>query len=354
MTSSNQPDPPNDYAASSGPLGAGHLGPEPLDAARIRFYLEKADRYQQHGPGAHLRKYKEDIAREFGIASIVHSGLIGPLEAHNLVAFHVVPAAFAKDAEAVTRARGRFAAIVYLADHAGSASLGRPTLATLHSILTQDLPIPKKRRRKSPPPIGTGEGSRDADVDEMLAAARAMESPVDASLFVLSGLLRTAPFDSEREGLAIIAASIPLIQANLPPLSFVRTPPKRLAQAFRSASRLGRTERLREVFLAACEQAGLPSNEEALALRLSLFGARGLGRSKRQGEVDPAFVERYAELFFGIEAGALKGKGAPDVDMLRVLAGELVARKDRRMFVRVALARVDALVKEKTEGKRRP
>ena len=167
-------------------------------------------------------------------------------------------------------------AIEFLVDAAADIGFNRYTLLNLHALLADNLladPEATGRLRR----IGVGiEGSVfhplalppliEACFDQVLAAASAVRDPFEQTLFVMAQLPYLQPFDDVNKRVSRLAANIPLIKANLSPLSFEDVPRDLYTEAILGVYELRRVELLRDVFMWAYER----SAARYAALRQSL------------------------------------------------------------------------------------
>ena len=90
--------------------------------------------------------------------------------------------------------------------------------------------------------------------DRVLATARRIEDPFEQALFAMAQLPYLQPFDDVNKRVSRLAANIPLIRANLAPLSFDDVPSALYTEAILGVYELKRTELLRDVFLWAYQR----------------------------------------------------------------------------------------------------
>ena len=85
--------------------------------------------------------------------------------------------------------------------------------------------------------------------DQILSTAAAIEDPFEQAFFAMVQLPYLQPFDDVNKRVSRLAANIPLIKANLAPLSFDDLPRDVYIEAVLGVYELKRTELLRDVFL---------------------------------------------------------------------------------------------------------
>ena len=96
--------------------------------------------------------------------------------------------------------------------------------------------------------------------------AAAIIDPFEQAFFVMVQLPYLQPFIDVNKRVSRLAANIPLIKANLAPLSFVSVPNETYTKGMLAVYELGRVELLKDVFLWAYEK----SSARYAALRQSL------------------------------------------------------------------------------------
>lgn len=101
---------------------------------------------------------------------------------------------------------------------------------------------------------------------QILATAGAIEDPFEQALFIMVQLPYLQPFDDVNKRVSRLAANIPLIKANLSPLSFTAIPQSIYLQAILGIYELNEVALLKDVFTWAYER----SAERYAAVRQSL------------------------------------------------------------------------------------
>ena len=181
-------------------------------------------------------------------------------------------------------------AIEFLVDAAEDIGFNRYTILNLHALLADNLladPEATGRLRH----IGVGiEGSVfhplemppliEAYFDQIIATASAISDPFEQAFFVMVQLPYLQPFDDVNKRVSRLAANIPLIKANLSPLSFEDVARDLYTEAILGVYELRRIELLRDVFIWAYER----SAARYTAVRQSL------------GEPDPFRMRHRAAL----------------------------------------------------------
>lgn len=167
-------------------------------------------------------------------------------------------------------------AIELLVDSAGTVGFNRYTLFNLHCLLSENLlsnPADEGRLRLHAVEIGQSvyrplsvPGQIVEMFDLMLEKAAQISDPFEQSLFVMVHLPYLQPFADINKRTSRLLANLPLIQANLCPLTFLDVPEDAYSQAILGVYELTRVELLRDLFMWAYER----STQEYLALKQNL------------------------------------------------------------------------------------
>ena len=150
-------------------------------------------------------------------------------------------------------------AIEFLVESAEEIGFNRYPVLNLHAALADGLldnPQAPGRLRRGPVGIG-GSVFHPLEVpqrieerfDRVLATAGCIEDPFEQALFAMVQLPYLQPFDDVNKRVSRLAANIPLIRANLSPLSFDDVPRALYTEAILGVYELKRTALLRDVFL---------------------------------------------------------------------------------------------------------
>ena len=150
-------------------------------------------------------------------------------------------------------------AIEFLVEEAGRIGFDRHTILSLHALLADNLlPDPRAPGRLRHIPVDIG-GSVfhplqtpaliEECFDQILATAAAISDPFEQAFFVLVQLPYLQPFDDVNKRVSRLAANIPLIKANLVPLSFEDLPRDLYTEAVLGLYEMTRMELLRDVFI---------------------------------------------------------------------------------------------------------
>ena len=181
-------------------------------------------------------------------------------------------------------------AIEFLVDSAGEIGFNRRTILNLHALLANNLladPMATGRLRRIAVGIEKSvfhplEAPQliEECFDQILATAAAIKDPFEQALFVMAQLPYLQPFDDVNKRVSRLAANIPLIKANLTPLSFTEVPVATYTDAVLGVYELNRVDLLKDIFIWAYER----SAARYAAVRQSL------------GEPDPFRLKHRAAL----------------------------------------------------------
>jgi len=155
------------------------------------------------------------------------------------------------------------AAIEFLVEEPEQLGFNRYTLLNLHAILTEDLLDNRKAEgalRHIPVGIGGSvyhPASNPALIEEcfdlILQKAAAIRDPLECSFFLMVHMPYLQPFEDGNKRMSRLSANIPLIQANMAPLSFTGVQVGEYTTGILGVYELNRIELLREVFVQAYE-----------------------------------------------------------------------------------------------------
>ena len=149
-------------------------------------------------------------------------------------------------------------AIRFLVDSIDEIGFNRYTLCNLHAMLANNLLADERAvGRLRHIPVGI-EGSVfhplelpqliEECFDQILGKAAAIQDPFEQSFFLMVHLPYLQPFDDVNKRVSRLAANIPLIKANLSPLSFVDVPRHLYTRAILAVYELQDISLLRDVF----------------------------------------------------------------------------------------------------------
>lgn len=164
-----------------------------------------------------------------------------------------------KDAENAQMILNHKNAIEFIVESAEIVGFDRRTLTTLHSALSENLlgdPSDEGSLRQRPVqitgtryvPIAIPQVIEDT-LDLLLQKAAAIPDPFEQAFFGMVHIPYLQPFSDVNKRTSRLAANIPLIRANLCPLSFVDVPERAYVEGTLGVYELTRVELLRDVFV---------------------------------------------------------------------------------------------------------
>jgi len=219
------------------------------------------------------------------------------------------------------------AAIEFLIE--AEAQVNRYSILSIHALLSDNLLHDQACGSLRSIPVGIG-GSVYLPLEipqlirecfeQILECAGAIKDPLEQAFFLMVHLPYLQPFEDVNKRVSRLAANMPLIRANLRPLSFVDVPEQIYINGLVGFYELNRIELLRDVFIWAYER----SCARYAATRTTL------------GEPD-LFRMRYRvlrkETVALVVRGVLNKKLA--AELIQQRATEFVPLQDREQFVRV-------------------
>ena len=150
-------------------------------------------------------------------------------------------------------------AIEFLVEDAGSVGFDRHTILSLHALLADNLLADSRaagRLRHIAVDIGGSvfhplatPALIEECFDQTLSTAAAIDDPFEQAMFVMVQLPYLQPFDDVNKRVSRLAANIPLLKANLVPLSFEDVPRDLYTEAMLGVYEMKRIELLRDVFI---------------------------------------------------------------------------------------------------------
>lgn len=229
------------------------------------------------------------------------------------------------------------AAIELLVEASLEIGVNRFTVCNLHALLAQNLLDPQVCGRVRSKPVGiTGtvfhplEGPQVIQecFDQVLHTADAIDDIFEQAFFVMVHLPYLQPFEDVNKRVSRLAANVPLVRANVCPLSFADVPQADYAHGILGVYELRRVELLRDVFVWAYER----SCTRYSAVRQSL------------GEPDP-FRLLYRRLLHDVIAEVIRGclDRTAAVRHIRRYATENVTEADRDRFAEIVETELMAL-----------
>lgn len=214
-------------------------------------------------------------------------------------------------------------------DDDSTVGVNEHTLLNLHAILSDGLMADpeasgKLRRRlveisgSTYTPTGVPQ-LIDECFAALIAKARAIVDPFECAFFLLVHLPYLQPFEDVNKRVSRLAANIPLIRANLSPLSFIDVPVNLYVASVLSVYETTRLELMAEVFIWAYER----SCQKYVVVRDSI--------------VEPdLFRLRYRTALSDVVRSIVESNSAIDDDAIATLARDKVAEPDLKRFVTLA------------------
>jgi hypothetical protein len=256
------------------------------------------------------------------------------LDTQNLIRFG--QEAEGKDGQQAQMILNHKRAIEFLVDEAEVVGFDRRTVTTLHSALSENLlddPRDEGGIRKRPVrisgtpyvPVAIPKVIEDA-LDLLLELASAIPDPFEQAFFAMVHIPYLQPFTDVNERtsrlVANIVANIPLIRANLCPLSFIDVPERAYVEGTLGVYEQNRVELLRDVF--------------AWAYARSCAQYRVVRES--MGQPDPLRL-RYRDALAEVVRHTVVSLLPPDTALLRQWAEEHgIPENDRDPFAERALS----------------
>ncbi len=229
-------------------------------------------------------------------------------------------------------------AIEFLVQSAGEIGFNRYTILNLHALLANNLladpqAVGRLRHiavgieRSVFHPLETPQLIEEC-FDQLLASAEAINDPFEQAFFIMAQLPYLQPFDDVNKRVSRLAANIPLVRANLAPLSFTDVPDDLYTQAMLAVYERRDIALLKDVFLWAYER----SAARYAAVRQSV------------GEPDP-FRLRHRQVLRDLIGEVIRrplGRGEA-TDYVRAQAQILVEPEERDQLAEVAETELLAL-----------
>lgn len=232
-----------------------------------------------------------------------------------------------KDAKETQMILNHKAAIELLVEEStDDIGMNRFTLINLHALLSDNLmadPAASGNLRRRPAeisgsvftPLAIPQGI-DESFTLILTKAKTIEDPFEQAFFVMVHLPYLQPFEDVNKRVSRLAANIPLIRADLCPLSFVDVPERAYIAGTIGMYEMTRMELLRDVFVWAYER----SCQRYVVIRNSV------------AEPD-RFRMRYREALIDVVSQIVREKKQPTEEEIRALADRLIEPRDMPKFV---------------------
>lgn len=208
--------------------------------------------------------------------------------------------------------------------------INRFTLLNLHSLLSDNLmadPEASGRLRRRAvdiagsvfTPLASPQLIEDY-FNDMLRKAVSIADPFEQALFIMVHVPYLQPFEDVNKRVSRLAANIPLIRADLCPLSFIDVPERAYVAANLGVYELGRTDLLADLFVWAYER----SCRRYVVVRDSV------------AEPD-RFRMRYRAALTDVVSQVVREKRKPIDRSVRALASSLIEARDLERFVTMTL-----------------
>ena len=222
-------------------------------------------------------------------------------------------------------------AIEFLVANANDVGFNRYTILNLHALLANNLladPTAVGRLRHIIVGIDgstfhplEGPGLIEECFDQILATAAAIDDPFEQAFFIMVQLPYLQPFDDVNKRVSRLAANIPMIRANLAPLSFTEVPGDLYTRATLGVYERNDITLLRDVFLWAYQR----SAARYTAVRQSM------------GEPDP-FRLRYREQLRDVVRDVVLGAMSRQATRAHLVttSREFIPTADQDQFAEVA------------------
>ena len=229
-------------------------------------------------------------------------------------------------------------AIEFLVESAEAIGFDRRTILNLHALLANNLlPNPAAEGCLRDIPVRIG-GSKFMPVEipqllndcfeQVLASAANIHDPFEQAFFIMVQLPYLQPFEDVNKRVTRLAVNIPLIQANLVPLTFVGVDDDEYKNAILGVYELNQVRLLKQVFMDAYEA----SAQQYAVIRETL------------GEPDPFRLKYRLELKEVVRTIVLEQLGRQEAfACIAGWAGEKIAVDDREAFREMAEKLVIAL-----------
>jgi fido (protein-threonine AMPylation protein) len=235
-----------------------------------------------------------------------------------------------KDAKETQMILNHKAAIELLVEDNADIGINRFTLLNLHALLSENLmadPEASGHLRRRPVSIGGSVYTPPAIpqvIEEcfstILQKARAIGDPFERTFFLMVQLPYLRPFEDVNKRVSRLAANIPLIGADLCPLSFIDVPERAYIAGTLAVYETTRVELLRDVFVWAYER----SCQRYVVIRDSV------------AEPD-RFRMRYRDALTEVIGQIVRARQEPSEDGVRALAKGIVAASDLEKFVELTV-----------------
>lgn len=223
------------------------------------------------------------------------------------------------------------AAIEFLVESADDITFNRYTIQSLHALLAENLLDDRAQEgqlRQKAVTIGTSLYTPTAlpqvieeRFDTLLQKAADITDPIEQAFFAMVHIPYLQPFIDVNKRTSRLAANIPLIKANLCPLSFVDVPEDLYTQGTLAVYEARDVSLLRDVFIWAYER----SCQQLQVLREAM------------GEPDPIRLNYRLQLRDVVRTVILRLESPDQASLLSLAATFEIPSEDHRAFAREAL-----------------
>ena len=235
------------------------------------FYLDEADRQRLSDAGrptmppplpagTYARRVLERLLVDLSFASSRMEGnTYDLLETERLIRFG--EAASGKDRKEAVMILNHKEAIQYVVDHLASVAVSRPDVFNIHALLADGLLAdPGMAGRVRRLPVAISDSSYrplddpfaiEEEFDVLIHKAAAVSDPFEQSFFLLAHLPYLQAFADVNKRTSRIASNIPLLKADLAPMSFLAMDDGAYIDGLIGVYELNDVSLLREVFIDA-------------------------------------------------------------------------------------------------------
>ncbi len=285
---------------------------------------------QQHPAGNHARQIHNRLLIDLSWNSSRLEGNTYDLLETQLLLERDESAA-GKSAQETQMILNHKAAIELLVDQVGESGISRHLILNLHALLSTSLLDDPGAGGRVRTKIVEIAGSTYHPLDtpqlieqcfgQLLDSVAAIADPFEQAFFLLVHLPYLQPFDDMNTRVSRLAANIPLIHANLSPLSFVDVPQQAYLDGFFAVYELNRVHLLRDVFIWAYQRSC----------------ARYSAVAQTLGEPDPFRLRYSSELFDAVATVVRQGMSKRVAAAhLQHHASEYLPTLEQQRFVEIA------------------
>jgi len=300
------------------------------EAMRNRLHAQGRTPADQRPAGTFARDILDRLLIDLSWASSrLEGNTYSRLDTKNLIEFG--QRAEGKQAEEAQMILNHKQAIELLVDHTEDIAFDLYTFGNLHSALSENLmsdPADEGRLRRRTVQISGSVFLPLAipqQIEEyfrlILEKAARIPDPFEQAFFVLVHVPYLQPFADVNKRVSRLAANIPLIKANLCPVSFIEVSNRAYVEGLLGMYELNRWHLMRDVFVWAYER----STRQYLAIRESV------------AMPDPLRM-RYRDVLANILAATVQSGEAPARSRLRQHADGRISPEDMERFVELALS----------------